>query len=128
MSNESELIKKLSAIVAKQQKIITKLAQMVPAPAGTPDLKNGVQASIIDFLYGQGHKMIPGKAYPQVQYAKVQPSSQPGTQGSILTVGLSVPPTIRQKWDSSKDSLSRLLTDKLSTPQQKFSSVIWRDE
>lgn len=124
MANEKELIQKLSTIVAKQQKIITKLAQMVPAPLGTPDLKAGVQSSVIDFLYGQGHKMVPGRSYPQVQYAKVAP----GPQGSVLTVGLSVPPSIRPKWDSSKDTLARLLAPKYSTPAQKLSSVVWRDE
>lgn len=126
MSKDKEIINKLVKVVAQQQQIITKLAQALP-PAHDPkggDLRSSVQADIIDFLYGKGVKLIPGKVYAQVHYAKVQP----GQAGNALVVGLTVPASAQEKWGQLKGSVESVLKQKYSgITGQPISSIVWRE-
>lgn len=125
MSKDKEIISRLFKIVAKQQEAITKLAQAQVTPVTPPQaMRAAVQADIIDSLYGKGVKMIPGKVYAQVHYAKVQASPQ----GNVLLVGLTVPANAQNKWDGIKTQLAQLLKSKYSASMgQQISSIEWRE-
>lgn len=98
MSDNKELIQKLSTIVAKQQKIITKLAQMLPAePTGG--------ASLVDVSLDLQSKlnMIPGARGYKVESAEL------GTQSGALRAHIRVPMTdvnFHQVSESLRRSLS----------------------
>lgn len=118
MSKDKEIINKLFKVVAQQQQIITKLAQQsvgnAPAAVTPPPSAAQVQADLVDALYGKGAKMIPGKTYPQVYYAK--------SDAGKLVIGVSIPPTVAQKWEAMKLSLGRILSSKYGAGE-----VIWKE-
>lgn len=126
MSNDKEIISRLFKIVAKQQAAITKLAQnqTTPGPLGGTDLKAAVQADVIEFLYGKGVKLVPGKQYAQVQYANVKQTPQ----GNTLIVGVMVPQNAQEKWNMLKQQIVPSLKTKYSSMLgQPISSIEWRE-
>jgi hypothetical protein len=120
MSKDKEIIDRLFKIVAKQQMAITKLAE---ATKPGIDLKSALRADIIDAIYGPGKKLIPGVAYPTVQYANVQSTPQ----GSTLIVGINIPPTDQHKWQSMREGITPALKTKYSSMLgQPISAIEWR--
>jgi len=119
MSKDKEIINKLFKVVAQQQQIITKLAQQTvgapatTAPAAAPSTAQ-VAADLFDALYGKGAKMIPGKTYPQVYYAK--------SDGGKLMVGVNIPQSVQAKWEAMRLSLARILTSKYNAGE-----VVWKE-
>jgi len=117
MSKDKEIINKLFKVVAQQQQIITKLAQQTVSAPGTvapPPSAAQVAADLFDALYGKGAKMIPGKTYPQVYYAK--------SDGGKLVVGVSIPQSVQAKWEAMKFSLARILASKYGV-----SELVWKE-
>jgi hypothetical protein len=130
--SDKKIVKRLFDIVAKQQQALVKIAQAVEAatpeaPAAAPnpsgDLKAAMQADVIDFLYGKGTRLIPGKQYAQVHYVKTQEA--PG--GMSLVVGLTVPPQAEDKWQSIKGNIEGALKSKYSgLVGRPLTSIVWR--
>ena len=127
MSKDKEIISRLFKIVAKQQAVLTKLAQAQSAPTppnpAAAGLKAAVQADVVEYLYGRGVKLIPGKTYAQVQYANIAQTPQ----GNSLIVGVTVPPAVQEKWSRGKDQITPSLVKKYSAMLgQPISSIQWR--
>src|SRR5277367_6373637 len=115
MSKDKEIINKLFKVVSNQQKIITKLAQNAAPPVG--DMRTSVEADIMDLVYGKGAKLPLGSKV-QVHYAKVAP----GPGGNVLSVGLTVPPAVQEKFQHMKSSLELALKNRYGV-----TAVTWRE-
>lgn len=83
MANEKELIQKLSTIVAKQQKIITKLAQMMPEPMSGGGLMSAMQDVSLDLQTRLS--AVPGAKGYRVE------SAEAGGQTGTLRAQIKIP-------------------------------------
>ena len=75
MSKEKEIINKLIKIVANQQQIITKIAQVIPTPSGHNNPTKKEAAAILNAL--------PPEVRASVENLAVLPSSDPKVAGEV---------------------------------------------
>ena len=114
MANDKELIKKLYSIALKQQKIITKLAQVAlppdtitpSAPGPVPPVAPAAGPAVQQIISG----LIPSGV--EVLYAK--------KQDGALVVGVKVSDVA--KWETFKPSIEKRVASALGV-----SSVSWRE-
>ena len=107
MSKNKEIINKLFNIVAKQQQVLTKIAQTVGGAAGS-ELRAPVQADIYDLLYGKSAQVPPAGTRVEIHYAKYEESGS----GKTLVVGVTVPDQLQRKWDSVRGNVELALKNK----------------